>query len=128
VQAEPVARWLAEQRSLTAAPVALHEPDLPVVPARGDRPALPAGWSLARVAGLLGVKKLSVAPLVARHGLPAHGQGKARASPAPRWRPSSSSARPDSAPTRQTLTSPRSGRSATSSPTPTASRTAHSTS
>ncbi len=38
-------------------------------------------FSLREVAELLGVKPASVAPLVARHGLPASGQGKARRFP-----------------------------------------------
>jgi site-specific recombinase XerD len=72
--------WLSSLRA--DQPVAeIGKPDLPELPAKKARPALPAGWSLARVAELLGVKRDSVAPLVKRRNLPGAGNGKARRLP-----------------------------------------------
>ena len=67
VTADPVARWLAEQRSKAPVLVELDNRE--------------EGWSLEEVAGLLHVKKFSVAPLMTRHGLRAIGNGKARRFP-----------------------------------------------
>ena len=50
VKADPVAGWLADQRSKAPAAVELDDRE--------------EGWTLEEVAKLLGVKKFSVAPLV----------------------------------------------------------------
>jgi excisionase family DNA binding protein len=67
--------WLAELRDDKGVSTDPGEPDRPAVE------GLPAGYSVSRVAELLGVKPDSVSPLLKRRHLPAAGNGKARRLP-----------------------------------------------